>query len=63
MLLAYAVAGRFTADFFALVLLTLPIMALFLYLGGHVHTKLTQAAFQRGISVLLIVSGIALLLK
>jgi len=28
-----------------------------------VHTRLSQAAFQRGISVLLIVSGVALLLK
>jgi len=62
-LVGYAVAGRFTANFLSLVLLALPIMAVFMYLGGHVHTRLSQAAFQRGISVLLIVSGGALLLK
>lgn len=63
LLVGYAVVGRFTGEFLGLALLALPIMALFLYIGGHVHTRLTQAAFQRGISVLLIVSGGALLLK
>lgn len=62
-LVAYAVAGRFTSGFLILVAVALPILALFMYLGSHVHTKLTDAQFQRGISVLLIVSGGALLLK
>ena len=46
-LVGYAVAGHFTEKFLLLVALALPIMALFMYLGGHVHTRLTQAAFQR----------------
>lgn len=62
-LVAYAVAGRFTPNFLSLVAVALPILVLFMYLGAHVHTKLTEVAFQRGISVLLIVSGIALLVK
>lgn len=63
LLVGYAVVGRFTGDFLGMVLLALPIMALFMYIGGHVHTRLSQATFQRGISVLLIVSGVALLAK
>ena len=62
-LVGYALSGRFTANFLSLVAVSLPIMALFMYLGGHVHTKLSQVVFQRGVSVLLISSGIALLIK
>lgn len=62
-LVGYGVSGRFTPKFLVLVAASLPIMALFMYLGGHVHTKLSERAFQRGISVLLIGSGIALLMK
>lgn len=63
LLTAYAVAGRFTPNFLTLAVLALPILAFFMYLGGHVHTKLTEVQFQRGIGVLLIVSGVALLVK
>lgn len=59
----YAGAGLFTLDYLVTVAVALPIMGVFLYIGGHIHTKLTQAQFQRGISVLLMVSGIALLAK
>jgi len=62
-LVGYAVSGRFTADFLVMVAACIPIMALFMYIGGHVHTRLSQTAFERGISVLLIGSGMALLLK
>lgn len=62
-LLGYAGSGFFTWDFLSVVALALPLMAVALYLGGQVHTRLSQQAFQRGISVLLIASGVALLLK
>lgn len=62
-LLGYAGSGFFTWDFLSVVALALPLMAVALYLGGQIHTRLSQQAFQRGISALLIVSGVALLLK
>ena len=62
-LLGYAGTGFFTWDFLSVVALALPLMAVALYLGGQIHTHLSQQAFQRGISVLLIVSGVALLFK
>lgn len=62
-LLGYIGSGFFTWDFLRVVALALPLMAVALYLGGQVHTRLSQQTFQRGISVLLIVSGVALLFK
>jgi len=62
-LFGYVSTGFFTLKFLGLVALALPVMAVFLYLGGHVHTRLSQQTFQRAISALLIVSGIVLLLK
>lgn len=62
-LVGYASTGFFNKDFFILIAATLPVMAVSLYIGGHVHTKVTQLQFQRGISVLLILSGSVLLLK
>lgn len=62
-LTGYAGTGLFTLGFMQLLALALPLMGVFLYLGGHVHTRLSQAAFQRAISVLLIGSGISLLAR
>jgi uncharacterized membrane protein YfcA len=62
-LLGYAGSGLYTWDFLGVVALALPLMAIALYLGGQVHTQLSQQTFQRAISVLLIASGVALLLK
>jgi hypothetical protein len=38
-------------------------MAIGLYVGGHVHTNITQRTFQVAVSLLLVVSGISLLLR
>lgn len=62
-LLGYAISGYFSLEFLTLLLAALPIAGVFLYIGGHLHTKLTQTNFERAISVLLIVSGIILLIK
>ncbi len=62
-LLGYAGSGFFTWKFLELAALALPWMAVALYLGGKVHTRLSQRDFQRGISVLLLASGVMLLLK
>lgn len=61
-LVGYAGSGLFTLGFLFWVAAALPVMGMFLYIGGHIHTKLTQAQFQRAISVLLLASGSALLL-
>lgn len=62
-ILGFATSGFFNVGFLTLVAMALPVMALFLYIGGHIHTKITQAQFQRAISILLILSGTVLLLK
>lgn len=62
-LAGYVGSGLFTLQFLVVAAAALPVMAVFLYLGGYAHTRLSQQAFQRAISVLLIVSGIMLLLK
>lgn len=62
-LVGFTTSGYFNYDYLKLVALALPVMAIFMFIGGHVHTKLTQTQFQQGISVLLIVSGVVLLLK
>ena len=62
-LLGFTMSGYFDYDFFKLIALALPIMAVFMYIGGHIHTKLTHEQFQRAISVLLILSGTVLLFK
>ncbi len=62
-LVGYVTGGFFTVDFLALAATALPIMAVALYAGGRVHTRLSQQTFQRSISLLLLGSGILLLLK
>lgn len=62
-LLGYATSGFFSFEFLTLVAMALPIMGISMYIGGHIHTKLTQAQFQRAISVLLIASGMVLVFK
>lgn len=65
---AARLTGYFAAGFFILELLymfaaALPMMVLGMYVGGRIHTSMSEKAFQRAISVLLIGSGIALLLQ
>ena len=62
-LLGFTTSGYFTYEYLKLVAMALPVMAVFLYIGGHIHTRLTHAQFQRAISILLIVSGLVLLIK
>ena len=44
-------------------MLALPVMAAALYAGGHIHSRISLKTFQRAISLLLVCSGLALLLK
>ncbi len=54
-------AGFYHYDSLILLLAVLPIMLGALYLGGHIHTNLKIETFRRGISLLLIGSGLCLL--
>lgn len=62
-LTGYAVAGFYNREILLWIAASLPFMALGLYVGGHIHTSISQRQFQRAIGVLLIISGIALLVK
>ena len=62
-LVSYAVIGLFRWQLLAYLLAALPIVVAGLYLGGRLHTGFSQNAFVRFISLLLLGSGVALLLK
>lgn len=59
----YALTGLIGGDILLLVLAGLPTMLLAMYAGGHVHTSISQRTFSRLISLLLLGSGLALLLR
>ncbi len=59
----FVLSGFFTHETLLLTALGLPIMFLAMYVGGHIHTSISQTAFHRAIGVLLLVSGAALLIK
>ncbi len=62
-LTGYFSGGFFDRDWLVLAAFSLPVMAIGLYAGGHVHTNITQRTFQVAVSLLLVVSGISLLLR
>ena len=62
-LVGYALAGLLDRDSLILAVVGVPMLALGLYVGGHIHHRLSQTAFQRGVSVLLVVAGGSLLFK
>ncbi len=62
-LAAYATAGLLHGAVLLSMVAALPVVSAGLYVGGRVHTGFSQETFKRFISVLLLCSGIALLLK
>ncbi|UCH52812.1 MAG: sulfite exporter TauE/SafE family protein [Pseudomonadota bacterium] len=62
-LAGYLITGLFGLKELTFAAMFLPVMAVSLYAGGHVHLKTSPEAFKRAISVLLIASGIVLLLR
>jgi uncharacterized membrane protein YfcA len=62
-LTGYLAGGYFDRDWLILAAVSLPIMALGLFAGGHVHTGISQRGFQIAVSILLVVSGVSLLLR
>jgi uncharacterized protein len=62
-LTGYLAAGFFVREVLWLFALALPLTAVGLYAGHHVHTSIGEGAFKRLIGILLVGSGLALLLK
>ncbi len=58
----YFVTDVYQPDTAFWVLISLPIMIVAMIIGGKIHTKLSPDDFRKGINILLILSGIALLL-
>ncbi len=59
----YTAAGFYNGEVLKLMAMALPIAFFGLFLGGRIHTNLSQQAFLRLVSVLLLGSGTALLMK
>lgn len=62
-ILAFAAGGHYGWLHLQLLAVMAPLGALGLYLGGRVHVGLSQAAFQRVISAILLASGLLLLAR
>ena len=59
----YVASGLYTRTMVWWIAMAMPIMALGLIIGGRIHTSVTQRQFQYAIGILLVISGIALLIK
>jgi uncharacterized membrane protein YfcA len=62
-LVGYAVAGLYGWSTLEWTTIALPLMAAGLYLGGRIHLGLSQRAFVRLVSLILVASGAALLVR
>ena len=62
-LTGFLLSGFYTVKILLMFVLSLPVMWLALYIGGHIHLRISQPAFQKIISITLICSGVGLMLK
>lgn len=60
-LIGFGSMGFYSSDSLKLLLWMLPLMLLSLWLGGRIHTSISQRLFEQGIALLLIGSGLALI--
>jgi len=61
-IIGYSLSGFYSVDTLTLVVVALPVMALAMYVGGHIHTNISQESFKRAIGMVLLGSGAALLI-
>lgn len=59
----FTYSGFYTPTVLLSIAYALPIMFLSMFMGNHIHTNISQRAFQKMIGVFLIFSGFALVLK
>jgi len=62
-LFGYFYSDLFTKKVVILALVLLPVLALAMYVGQHLHIKMNERRFNQVISVLLLVSGLSLAIK
>ena len=62
-LVAYALLGLFTRDLLLALASAVPVAAVGLWVGGHIHSGLSPRTFRAIISALLVASGTALLFR
>ena len=62
-LVGFAAFGFFTGELLIAFLVSLPIVGVALWTGGHIHSGLSRDVYVRVIAVLLLGSGVVLLLK
>ena len=62
-IIAYTMNGFYSIDTLVLIGAGMPVMIIGMYIGGHIHTNITQQTMQKGIGVLLLFSGSALILN
>lgn len=62
-IVSYALSGFLDERFFTMLLWLAPVMAIGIFVGRHLHSDISQEAFRRGISALLILSAAVLLFK
>ncbi len=59
----YVWAGAFDRDALVICAAALPVMAIGVWAGNHLHTNLDEIKFKRFVAVILILSGVPLLLR
>ena len=62
-IIAYSFNDFYSMDTIILIAVSLPIMAIAMYIGGHIHTNISHQTIQKGIGILLLFSGSALIFK
>jgi uncharacterized protein len=62
-LIGYAIAGLFGWSMLGWIVVSLPIMAIGLIVGGRIHLGLSPRGFVQLVSVILLASGVALLVR
>lgn len=62
-IVGYFLSGFYTLDALYLLAAGVPVMAVALYIGGHIHTSISPRRFQQAIGLLLLGTGSALLLR
>jgi len=61
--LGYWAVGEYSREVLVTVATALPMMLAGIFLGNRIHTGLSELAFRRLVSLALMVSGLALLVK
>lgn len=59
----YIVSGFYNRTMLIWIIMAFPVMVLGMFIGGRIHTGISQRQFQRAIGILLVISGVALLIK